>query len=94
MKREEKEWWETEGEKRKEEGPRDSDFGFPDVDTAKLGSGLRAGGAAFGSGLLVIGKGLGRVGTWLIRENSGHWGSVLVQLGLAFLLGYVYGVLR
>ena len=77
-----------------EEGGESSGFGFPEVDTSKVSAGLKASGVAFGSGLLVIGKGLGRVGTWLVRENQGHWGSVLVQIGLGFQLGYVYGILR
>ena len=63
-------------------------------ETEDLGSGLRAGVAVFGDGLRVFGRVLGRIGTWLARENKGHWSSVLVQVGLASLVGYAYGVLR
>jgi hypothetical protein len=46
--------------------------------------------SVFGDGLSVFGRALRRFLVWLRKENEGHWASVVVQVGLGFLLGWIY----
>ena len=51
-----------------------------------LGLGLIRFGKVLGQGLLAFVE-------WLNKVNKGHWGPVLVQWALLFLLGYLAGFL-
>ncbi len=58
-----------------------------------LGGAFVEGLRVFGRGFRTIGKYLTALASYLMKENQGHWGSVLVQVGVGVLVGYVYGVL-